>query len=271
MLKYFVLFFFWIFLFANSLFAKEWVVSSHPLSKIWAELFSEEKLYVITPPKGEFHFTEPTVKDWEAIKRADFVIIVGSEPWAKRVYKLVPKEKIFSLAKQEEKMIDPHLWFDLNRVEMLLKSFLSHPKVQEKPYYEKAKLRVEQFLSKLRELQKGYSALSTCREKQFYSIGHQVFYYLFKDTGIKEVSLIRGHHHGEISPKRLKEILVEAKRNQVKKMLLAEREFVKYKDFFIKEGFQVYEVWTGDYDMPGTFIELMLKNLETFKIILNCH
>ncbi|MFN4196551.1 MAG: metal ABC transporter solute-binding protein, Zn/Mn family, partial [Caldimicrobium sp.] len=178
--------------------------------------------------------------------------------------------KIFSLANPEEKIVDPHLWFDLNRIERLLKSYLSHPKVQEKPYYEKAKFRVEQFLSKLREIQKGYTALSSCKEKQFYSIGHQVFYYLFKDTGIKEISLIKGTHHGEISTKRLKEIIVEAQRKQIKNILLAEREFVKYKDFFIKEGFQVYEVWTGDYDMPGTFIELMQKNLETFKIILNC-
>ncbi|MFN3504877.1 MAG: metal ABC transporter substrate-binding protein [Caldimicrobium sp.] len=270
MIKHIFLFLFCIFYFTKPLLAKEWVVSSYPLAKIWEELFPEEKLYIITPPKGEFHFTEPTTKDWEAIKKAEFVIIVGSEPWAKRVYKLVPKEKIFSLTYAEEKLIDPHLWFDLKRVERLLNYFLSHPMVKEKPYFEKAKLRVEQFLSKLTELQKNYSTLSSCKEKKFYSIGHQVFFYLFKDTGIKEISLIKGHHHGEVSTKRLKEILTDAQRKQIKKILLSEREFIKYKEFFIREGFQVYEVWTGDYDMPGTFIELMEKNLETFKRLLNC-
>ncbi len=251
--------------------ADTWVVSSYPLAKIWRELFVEEKLYFLAPPKGEFHFLEPSPKDWDSIRKAEFVILVGSEPWAKKVYQFIPKEKVFSLAEPSEKLPDPHLWFDFPRVERLIKNFLNHPKVKEKSYYEKAKERAEDFLKKLRELQGDYKNLSQCRVKEFYSIGHRVFYYLFVNTGIKENSLIRGHHHGEISTRTLKTILTEAKKKGINKILLAEREFAKYKDIFIREGFQVYEVWSGDYEVPGLFLQLMQENLEVFKNLLGCN
>ncbi|MFN3921251.1 MAG: metal ABC transporter substrate-binding protein [Caldimicrobium sp.] len=270
MIRIFYLCFLFLFFLNWDLWAQNWVVSSYPLSKICQELFPEERLYFLSPPKGEFHFSEPTFKDWEAIKRAELIILVGSEPWAKKVHNMVPKEKIIALASLGERLPDPHLWFDFNRIEKFIQTLVNHPTVKAKPYYKKANERADNFLKKLSFLQKEYASLSQCKEKEFYTLGHQVFYYLFKDLGIKENSLVKGHHHGEISLKRLKEVLTVAKKRGVKKILLTEKEFVRYKDIFLREGFQVFEAWPGDYDLPGSYLQLMERNLEVFKNLLNC-
>lgn len=257
-------------LFVQELWAQNWVISSYPLYKICQELFPEEKLYSLNPSKGEFHFSEPTLKDWKVMKEADLVILAGSEAWAKKVYSLIPREKIIVLASPNESLPDPHLWFDFNRIERFVKNLMAHPTIKAKPYYKKAKERAELFLKRLALLQGEYASLDQCKEREFYNLGHQVFYYLFKDTGIKEIALIKGHHHSEITTKRLKEVIAEAKKRGIKKLLLSEQEFSKYKKFFVKEGFQVFEAWSGDYYLPGNYLELMEMNLKIFKSLLNC-
>ncbi len=257
-------------LFPKRSFTQEWVVSSYPLYKIWKELFPEEPIYLIQPPKGEFHFAEPRPKEWEKIKKAEFVIIVGSEPWAQRVYKITSPEKIFSLSRVGEKTQDPHLWFDLNRVERLLKEFLESSSLKKRPLYPTYLKRTEIFLGKLKHLRENFQELQKCPMKEFYSLGHSVFYYLFKDTVIKEIPLIKGHHHGEISSKKLRELLTLAKEKKIAKIVLTEREFIKHKSFFEREGLEVLEAWSGDYEAPGTFLELIENNLRVFKKLLQC-
>lgn len=246
------------------------VISSYPLYKICQEIFVDERLYLIGPPKGEFHFVEPILKDWETMKKASFVILVGTEPWAKKVYKVIPREKIFALASPEEKLRDPHLWFDFSRIEKLIKQLLSQPQIRENPNYKNIVERAEIFLNKLSNLQREFKNLNFCKEKEVYTIGHEVFYYLLNEAGIKEIALIKGHHHGEISIKRLKEMLLKAKRRGINQILLTEPEFIKYKEIFLQEGFKVFEAWSGDYDLPGNYIELLAKNLEIFKSVLSC-
>lgn len=250
--------------------AGEWVVSSYPLFKICKEIFAEETLYLIQPPKGEFHFSEPTPKEWQKIRSAELVIIVGTEPWAKRAYKTQKKENIITLLREGEKPVDPHIWFDFERLEKFVRTLLSNPQVQKRPHYSKYQKRAEEFLTRLLSLKQGYLELGKCPKKEIYNLGHRVFYYLFKDSSVKEIPLIKGHHHGEPGIRLVKEVITRAKERKATKIIVTERVFLKHREFFEKEGIELIEVWSGDWDAPGSFLELLEKNLIIFKNILNC-
>lgn len=250
--------------------AGEWAISSYPLFKICKEIFAEESLYLIQPPKGEFHFAEPSPREWDRIRRAELVVIVGTERWAKRVYNIQKKENVISLLREGEKPLDPHLWFDFERVERFLRALLAHPQVQRKPSYERYQKRVEEFLTRLNSIRQSYLELGKCPRKEIYNLGHKVFYYLLKDTQVKEIPLIRGHHHGEPSMKSVREVIARAKEKRVTKIVVTESAFLRHREFFEKEGIQLIEAWSGDRDVPGSFLELLEKNLNVFKKILDC-
>ncbi|MCS7199055.1 MAG: metal ABC transporter substrate-binding protein [Caldimicrobium sp.] len=251
-------------------YAKEWAISSYPLFKIMQEIFKEESLYLIQPPRGEFHFAELSPKEWQRLKGAELVFVVGTEPWASRLIKTLPNEKVLSLLETNEKPVDPHLWFDLERLERKLKTLVELPQVKAKPLYATYYKRSEEFLQRVRTLREAYGTLKKCPQRELYIIGHSVFYYLFKDLSIQERPLIRGHHHGEISAKKLKEVIQLAKERKIKALLLTEREFIKYKKTFEKEGLEILEAWSGDYDRPGDLVTLLEDNLKVFKKALNC-
>jgi len=256
--------------FPQGLKAETWVVSSYPLYKIFQEIFPEKKLYLLQSPKGEFHFSEPTPKEWELIKRAEFIILVGTEPFAEKIFRFSSEEKVFSLRDRGESLPDPHLWFDLARVERKLKALLSKKALQSSPDYKKWQERGERFLKELSALRAEYASLSSCKGKEVYVIGHRVFYYLFKETKVKEITLIAGHHHGEITPQKLVNFLKEAKKKGLPGVLLTEREFLRYKGLFEKEGLKVREAFSGDRDAQGTFLEMLRQNLKVLQELLQC-
>ena len=269
--KIFILILFITFLFFPlKLRGETWVVSSYPLYKIFSEIFPEKKLYLIQPPKGEFHFYEPLPRDWEMIKRAELVAILGTEPFAKRVYQLVTKERLFSLADRGENLPDPHLWFDLKRLKLKLKNLMEREQLKGDPNYPKWQERMQKFLKDLTGLEKEYTSLSRCKEKELYVVGHKVFYYLLKDQGISEKSLVTGHHHGEVTPKKLKDFLSEAKRKNIKGVLLTEWEYSRYIPLFEKEGLKVFKALTGDQNFEGDFLYLLKYNLDLIRQLLGC-
>ncbi len=258
------------FLFTQNALGQRCVVSGYPLFKILQELWPEENCYLLQPQRGEFHFAEPTPKDLEVIKRAELVFIVGTEPWAKKMYRLTSKDKIIGLSKPEERIPNPHLWFDFTRIESALIDFVHHASVKKSPHYEKIKRRLNLFEEDLNLLKEQYRALKNCPVKEYYILGHRVFDYLFKDAGIKEIPLIKGHHHGEVTPRNIQELLLKAKRGGARVVLLGDRELIRYKALLEKEGLEVREVWTGDYNKEGSFIKLMQENLSVFKYTLRC-
>lgn len=225
---------------------------------------------MIQPPKGEFHFAEPSPREWDRIRKAELVIIVGTEKWAKRVFKIQQRENIISLLREGEKPSDPHLWFDLERVENFIKTLLSHPYVQKRPNYGKYQKRAEEFLARLNLVRLGYTELRKCPKKEIYNLGHGVFYYLLKDSSVREIPLVKGHHHGEPGMRLVRDVIARAKEKKVTKIIVTERIFLKHRGFFEKEGIELIEVWSGDWDAPGTFLELLEKNLNTFRKILEC-
>jgi len=259
-------------LFAERKFEEEKiVVSGYALYKVLKEVFPEEKLYLLQPPKGEFHFFEPTPSQWRLLKKAEIVIVVGTEPWIKRLYTLRKNKATFSLCKKGEKLKDPHLWFNLSRVEKLLENLINFLKKKENKNLEHILKKFAVFEKKLKKFREEKRFLLHCKYKKVFLLGHPVFYYLFKGTGIQEISLIKGHYHeGEPSIQSLLKIIQEVKKREKKVVFLTDPEFVKYKETFENQGIKVIELWSGDTMMEGGFFELLKRNLYEFKRSLEC-
>jgi len=256
----------------NNLYALEIIVSNSALEKIVREIVIEHKIYQLQSEKEDFHFYEPTLYQWQKIETADLVIIVGTETWAKRVYDLRKNKVVLSLAKGKMRFSDPHFWFDLERVKILIKDladYLSKKDPSRSKLYQK---RVKDFLKSLEKIQKDYKDLKRCKYKEIYILGHPVFSYLLKDSGIKQITLLKSYHkEGEPSIKVLTEIFKKLKTHENKIVFLIDPEFERYKNFFEKKGIKVIKLWSGGtYYMPGSYIELLKYNLENIKKALRC-
>jgi zinc transport system substrate-binding protein len=272
-IKFLLIFTIFIFLFLEkALYALEIVVSNSPLEKIVREIASDGKIYQLQSEKEDFHSYEPTLSQWQKIKTADLVIIVGTERWAKRVYELRKEKEILSLSKGEEKFLDPHLWFDLERVKALVKElgdYLGKKEPYKKDFYQK---NVQKFLRSLEGVKKDYNELKNCKFKEVYILGHPVFNYLFKDSGIKQITLLKSpHKEGEPSIKTLTEMYKKLKAQGIEFVFLVDPEFEKYREFFEEKGIKVMKLWAGGtYYMPGSYIELLRYNLLNIKKALKC-
>jgi len=235
------------------------VVSGYPLFSLVKSLFPQAKIYSILPPRGDFHHHELRPKDLENIKQADLVLLVGSEPWAKRVFKLKPKG-ILSLAKPDEKLPDTHVWFKLERIERLLEELSGFAD----------KSNVESLLAELKGLKAERESLAVCQNKVFYHLGHKVFYYLIEGSGVEEVPLVKGHHHGEISPGSLMKFLKEMEAKNVKRVVLSSSEFIRYEKYFKSKGYEIIRAYSGDEPINMSYPEFIRHNILAIKKALHC-
>ena len=235
------------------------VVSGYPLLSLATSLFPKAKIYSILPPKGDFHHHELKPKDLQAIKQADLVIIVGTEPWAKRVFRL-KSEKILSLARPEERPKDPHLWFSLDRVERLVKELSRFAEKKE----------LEKVLAEVQDLKKEREKLASCKNKTSFHLGHPVFYYLVEGTGIEEVPLVRGYHHGEVSPGTLIKFLKALEAKGIKRVLVSSSDFTKYENYFKTKGYEVIRAYSGDESINLSYQDFIKHNIVAIRKALYC-
>lgn len=249
------------------------VVSNSPLEKIAKEL-SQPYHHVISlqTEAKDFHSFEPTPSQWKIINKADLVIIVGTEHWAKRVYTLRANKPLLTLAREQTRFIDPHLWFDLARVKQLVEDLVKFLQIRDPlnaPVYE---IRKKQLTSKLEVLERNYARLGLCKYREILVLGHPVFYHLLNKFNIKEVTLIKGHHkEGEPSIKVLTEMLKKAQARDPKVVFLTDPEFERYRNFFEEKGIKVIKLWSGGtYKFEGSFAELLEHNLRNFEYALGC-
>lgn len=261
-----------LFVYIGKISALEIVVSNQPLKKIVKEIASEHNIYQIQKEGTDFHFYEPNFLDFKRIKNADLVILVGTEPWIKKIHLFSENKKILTLSENKYQFLDPHLWFDLDRVRKLVKNLTEYLIKNDSPRKEIYQKRMEKFLAGLNKIQKDYEKLKNCKYKEIYILGHPIFGYLLKYSGIKEITLIKGYHkEGEPSIKTLNEILNKVKIRENKMVFLADPEFEKYQDFFQKQGIKVVKLWSGgSYYMSGGYLDLLKYNLENIKKALGC-
>lgn len=249
------------------------VVSNSALEKIVKEIAST-KQHVITlqSEKRDFHSFEPTFSQWNLIRNADLVVIVGTEHWATKVYQIRANKPLLTLARGQTRFVDPHLWFDLNRVKRLASDLVQFLEVRDpgnKIFYRE---RLQQFLKSLNLLEAKIKDLKNCQYKEVYILGHPVFSYLLTPCGIKEKTLIKGHHkEGEPSAKTLTEMLQNIQKRNPKIVFITDPEFENYASLFKSKGVKVVTLWSGGtYRFQGSFTELLDYNLSWLRHALSC-
>lgn len=262
-----------IFLGNNKVLALNLVVSNSALEKIVKEIVStKHQVITLQSENKDFHSFEPTPSQWNFIRRADLVIIVGTEHWAMKTYQIRANKPLLTLAQGQTRFKDPHLWFDLSRVKALvsnLVNFLETRDPSNRDFYHE---RLQLFLHNLVKLEEKAKSLRNCRYKEVYILGHPVFGYLLEPYGIKEKTLIKGHHkEGEPSVKLLTEILQNVEKRHPKVVFLTDPEFERYVSWFKNKGVEVIKLWSGGtYRFQGSFIELLDYNLSWFSYALGC-
>jgi len=257
----------------SNLFAKQLkiVVSSYPLKKIIEESCPSLKFYFLNPIGENFHFFEPTPFQWKEIKQADLLILVGTEPWAKKAFSLRKNKCILSLMREDEKIEDPHLWFDFLRIKNFVKALQTYLKNNDLATYNACKETFQKFLSQLESLEKEKNSLKKCKKKEVFIIGHPIFYYLFKDTGIKEITLVKsGVHHIEPNIKTFKNFLDQIQDKKAKVVFFTDLHLIKFKELIEQKGIKVKFLWSGGIYQEGSFSQLMKDNLLKIKEALEC-
>jgi len=247
-------------------FGFEVVVSNSPLKKLVKEVFPQVKVVQILPSGADFHSYEPSFSQWLKVKKADLVVIVGTEPWAKRVFAMRRSKPVLALSK-EDRVKDPHLWFDLTRVRHLvlaLKTFLEKKFPSKKREIEN---RCKRFLAKLSQVKREYESLAKCKGKVIFVAGHPVFDYLLKLARKKEVTLVKGYEEEEEpSVRDFLTFLKGAKKQGNGIVFLADPRFERYLSRFKACGLKTFKLWTGaGYVMKGSYIYLLEYNLKTMK------
>lgn len=257
--------------FVNSSWSQKVIVSGYALEKIVKEILWDQEITLLQASKIDFHSYEPTPSQWNSLKNAELVIIVGTEPWATKLLSLRKNKITLTLSQNKTHFRDPHLWFDWNAVESLIKTltlYFKNKEPKKASFYEN---RATVFLNQIQEVKTKYQALKRCKEKRIYLLGHPVFYYLLKDFGIEEIAMFKGHiHEGEMSLKTLSQVIAQLKKNKVRVIYYTDPKFEPFKNFFNSQGIKVLKVYSGDLPWEGNFIILLEKNLEKFKIGLQC-
>lgn len=249
------------------------VVSNSALEKLIKEIVStKQNVITLQSEKRDFHSFEPTFSQWNLIRNADLVVIVGTEHWATKVYQIRANKPLLSLARGQTRFIDPHLWFDLNRVKRLASDLVQFLEVRDpgnKIFYRE---RLQQFLKSLNLLEAKFKDLKNCQYKEVYILGHPVFNYLLTPYGIKEKTLIKGHHkEGEPSAKTLTEMLQNIHKRSPKIVFITDPEFENYVSLFESKGVKVVTLWSGGtYRFQGSFTELLDYNLSWLRHALSC-
>ncbi|MCS7279629.1 MAG: metal ABC transporter substrate-binding protein [Thermodesulfobacteriaceae bacterium] len=257
--------------FVNSSWAQKIIVSGYALEKIVKEILLDQEIALLQASKIDFHSYEPTPSQWNSLKNAELVIIVGTEPWITKLLSLRKNKITLTLSQNKTHFKDPHLWFDWNAVESLIKTLIFYFKNKEPKKASLYENRATVFLNQIQKVKTDYQALKKCKEKRIYLLGHPVFHYLLKDFGIEEIAIFKGHiHEGEISLKTLSQIITQLKKNKIKIIYYTDPEFERFKNFFNSQGIEVLKVLSGDLPWEGDFISLLEKNLEKFKIGLQC-
>ena len=246
------------------------VVSGYALEKVIKEACPFLKFEALLPPHGEFHSFEPSLSQWKAIKEADLVILVGTEPWAEKVFSL-RKKGVLSLLKKGEKVKDPHLWFDLSRIETLVINLKNFLKKNAPEAYAACDTNFGEFLKNLSSLKARCKALKNCQKREIFILGHPVFSYLFKGAGIEQVTLVKGHfHQAEPGMKSVAELLKRIKTSGEDTIFLTDPDFAKFEKFFRTRGIRVEYLWSGDTYHSGSFTDLLESNLLKIKKVLKC-
>ncbi|MCX8163536.1 MAG: zinc ABC transporter substrate-binding protein [Candidatus Micrarchaeota archaeon] len=291
----FLLFFFLVFCLGcikkdTTTFSPTIVVSSFPIYSAIKELAGEDfNIVLLQKPFVNAHFYEPGAKDIEILKNASVFIYTSEyfDVWAKKALNLIKQKNNnisvidaseFTTLSQEGNSLDPHFWLSPKKYAL----FSSKVADQLTSNYPQLKTQIlknkEKFLKKLAELDRDFTQLKNCKQKNFF-LSHMAFGYLASDYNLTQKAIIRSFEpsSSEVSLKYFFTLIKEAKEQNLKVVYFEIGYPQKISKIFAQETnstvlyldtLEYYEPL--DLEQKEIYITKMKKNLYNLKKGLDC-
>jgi len=267
------------------------VTSFYPLYFFTSEIVGDKAVVSnITPSGAEPHEYEPTARDMATIENSDLLILNGGglESWGKNIRANINGDKTkivmagedlttIALVKEEQKVVDPHIWLSPVLAEQMIDSIesgLSQVDPNNALYYESNAKNLKEKLNVLNEEFK--QGLATCGNKNIVT-SHSAFAYLAREYNFNQVSIAGLSPEEEPSSKQMADIAKFAKENNIKYIFFESLISPKLSETIAKEiGAQTLvlnpiEGLTEDEIKSGKdYFSEMRNNLANLKIALQC-
>jgi len=252
---------------------------------------------LLLPPGADVHTWQPRVSDIGKFASLDLFIYIGQnlEPWVKDILKsaarpglrvleagrdftgLAPEPNGKNQASDEE-TVDPHIWLDFGLDQKLVDRICVLLKEIEPDNAADFERSAAVYNEKLRRLDEKYrEAFKNCLYKSFILGGHSAFGYLARRYGLEQISVYGLSPDAAPTPKALAGIIDGAKKRNVKTIFFEPSVSDKLARLVASEIGADIRLLNPGHNLTKeqiasgvTFLDLMERNLESFKHGLAC-
>ena len=270
------------------------VTTIFPLYEMAKEVAGEKaKVYMLLPPGADPHSFEPRPSDFNKVKEAQLVLMVGAglDNWVEDIFKALNDssfhKKILVLsngapliqtAHQHHTEIDPHIWLDFQwdiKFVQKIAQKLSEIDPANTTYF---KRNSKAYIQKLKKLDASFrQILAQCSTKTFIVGGHGAFSYLARAYGLKQLSLYGLSPDERPTPKKMVELIKIMRKLGINSIFFEGGVSNKLAKVLSREtGAKIFILHAGasltkdQLENSVTFIGLMYENLKNLSQGLGC-
>lgn len=252
----------------------EVTVSISPI-KEFTELIGGDKIEVtsLVPDNAEPHDIDLKPRDFEKLTKSKLFIYngLGMEDWLDEVKEQISEDKIKYVDTSEngnaiktDGKIDPHQWLSLKEAINQcnnIKLALSEIDPNNKDYYEK---NYEKVKNDFEELYNEYLPKFQSLEHKNFVTSHEAFGYLCRDFGLKQQALNDLFGEGELTAKKIEDLVKYCDDNGVNTIFSEEEDSQKEAQTLANEiNGEVKPLYTLETKVEGkSYLEVMKINLE---------
>lgn len=243
--------------------------------KEFTELIGGDKIEVtsLVPDNAEPHDIDLKPRDFEKLTKSKLFIYngLGMEDWLEEVKEQISEDKIKYVDTSEngnaietDGKIDPHQWLSLKEAINQcnnIKIALSEVDPNNKDYYEE---NYEKVKNDFEELYNEYLPKFQSLEHKNFVTSHEAFGYLCRDFGLKQQALNDLFGEGELTAKKIEDLVKYCDDNGVNTIFSEEEDSQKEAQTLANEiNGEVKPLYTLETKVEGkSYLEVMKINLE---------
>ena len=243
--------------------------------KEFTELIGGDKIEVtsLVPDNAEPHDIDLKPRDFEKLTKSKLFIYngLGMEDWLEEVKEQISEDKIKYVDTSEngnaietDGKIDPHQWLSLKEAINQcnnIKLALSEVDPNNKDYYEE---NYEKVKNDFEELYNEYLPKFQSLEHKNFVTSHEAFGYLCRDFGLKQQALNDLFGEGELTAKKIEDLVKYCDNNDVNTIFSEEEDSQKEAQTLANEiNGEVKPLYTLETKVEGkSYLEVMKINLE---------
>lgn len=231
------------------------MVSINPL-KEFTEAIGGDKVNVesLVPEGMEPHDFEPKTKDFQKLSDSKIFIYngLGLEDWAGDVLDTIDKSKVKVVVATDginvlntDNIEDPHAWLSLLESKKMcenIKNSLVEADSANKDYYESRYKTYADSMQKLYD--ENARKFSTLKNRDFVT-SHEAFGYLCRDFNLQQKSVANLFGEGEITPKKLEELVKYIRVNKINTIFSENSASQKTSETLAKDtGAKIQKIYT---------------------------